>query len=904
MHAVWAKAWPWYSGVRCIHNTQLRRVCTSVYMAMCVLAPGQRHTEFHYVHGSVILSETRGVLFSDTSILSGCLLQPMLSPKIGPPPGVRKTSRRRENHVLAGGAAKGSQAPAGDLGPGKGNIGRSPSDLQVPPGPVPFIEGIATVRGVSGEWTSFRNLNGTGRHRRMLGDGAQGEATRRADGGGLGPPENRGDRDGLLDSILHPADTLEERLRCIPDNQEALERAMEHARAGRMVLPCTYRSDLPWKDYRQKKPAAKDHGLLDATTNETTLARKFRFRWARLVGIRTGEANGVAVLDVDEAGMPWLAEHPEVLRGARVVRTPSGGVHVYFQHASGLRGSADDRITTGVHVRAEGNYVIDYAAAGCEVLQPVAFGQLPPFPPKWLEASMRKPNAHDHTAPRGRKRANGTAFGSKWMAARDLADAAEQVRKATEGARNSALNTETFSVAARWQGVLADNEIGDAMREAAADAGLGPREVENTIRSALSAVKEKAAEEAKSSRRRRLLLSEEGSTGRVAFEEVEWPPRPASPYDDTPTPAWPERQPSYSDGMTPRERWYAEWRAKVAAGILPRIMLREVATVANNLGIDKGPTTMGFLAATAGAAPKAWRFETWPGFRVPPNQWVGLVAPSGARKSPLLERVKIGLDRAEAAFRKEHAEEIQRWQADKAHAEEAGQKFTDPPPRLRRLVLEDFNQEAAVERLAAVDPRGIMVVQDEVAALLAGELYTGHKQRDRGFLLKARGCGSYHKDRVSSRERAKPELFISCAGMAVFGGIQPAKLRSLRDINDDGTLARFALVPFSGVTVRELDAIVHEQYELSDRIAQLAGLGWDGEKRLYRCSRKAAEIVKGVEHFGADLAAASADDPPLAGFAGKPAWNVRRSRLPAGIDRAALLVRQSAARSGGGGGRC
>jgi hypothetical protein len=85
-----------------------------------------------------------------------------------------------------------------------------------------------------------------------------------------------------------------------------------------------------------------------------------------LVGVRTGAASSLDVLDVDPEGLAWLAENEARLPTTRRHRTQRG-VHLLFQHAEGLKKS-EDRIATGIDVRADGGYAIwwprqDYSVA-------------------------------------------------------------------------------------------------------------------------------------------------------------------------------------------------------------------------------------------------------------------------------------------------------------------------------------------------------------------------------------------------------------------------------------------------------------------------------------------------------------------------------------------------------------
>jgi Bifunctional DNA primase/polymerase, N-terminal/Primase C terminal 2 (PriCT-2) len=104
--------------------------------------------------------------------------------------------------------------------------------------------------------------------------------------------------------------------------------------------------------------------------------------WA-LVGVPTGSVTGFDVLDVDVEGLPWFdAQH---LPLTRMHQTRSGGIHLFFKHVDGLRGSVS-RIAAGVDVRAEGNMVIWWARQGLPVCEaPIAEW------PEWLLQLAMKP---------------------------------------------------------------------------------------------------------------------------------------------------------------------------------------------------------------------------------------------------------------------------------------------------------------------------------------------------------------------------------------------------------------------------------------------------------------------------------------------------------------------------------
>lgn len=137
-----------------------------------------------------------------------------------------------------------------------------------------------------------------------------------------------------------------------------LSAALELANTGTPCFPCL----------ADKRPATPK-GFKDATSDPTRLDELWRQYPGALVGIPTGEASGVDVVDVDprNGGNIWLNDVQVQLPITRVVETRSGGWHLYFVHETGIRNSAG-RIAPGVDVRGEGGYVIHWPAAGFRIL--------------------------------------------------------------------------------------------------------------------------------------------------------------------------------------------------------------------------------------------------------------------------------------------------------------------------------------------------------------------------------------------------------------------------------------------------------------------------------------------------------------------------------------------------------
>jgi Bifunctional DNA primase/polymerase, N-terminal len=113
-----------------------------------------------------------------------------------------------------------------------------------------------------------------------------------------------------------------------------------------------------------------------------------------LVGIPTGAVSGFDVVDVDLEGLCWLDVNWEKLPPTRTHATRSGGRHLLFRHADGLRCSAG-RIGKGVDVRADGGYIIWWPRQGFRVLSDAEIADWA----EWLlELARKKPPAAQASA--------------------------------------------------------------------------------------------------------------------------------------------------------------------------------------------------------------------------------------------------------------------------------------------------------------------------------------------------------------------------------------------------------------------------------------------------------------------------------------------------------------------------
>ena len=128
-----------------------------------------------------------------------------------------------------------------------------------------------------------------------------------------------------------------------------MQAALECASMGVPVFPCSSRKAPCWK--------AEDggRGFHDASTDPAEVRRLFGHPAAKLIGMRTGDASGLDVVDLDyrHGAKPFeeanFARWPET----RVHETMSGGRHHIFRHAPGVRCS-QGKVHPGVDVRADG----------------------------------------------------------------------------------------------------------------------------------------------------------------------------------------------------------------------------------------------------------------------------------------------------------------------------------------------------------------------------------------------------------------------------------------------------------------------------------------------------------------------------------------------------------------------
>lgn len=139
-----------------------------------------------------------------------------------------------------------------------------------------------------------------------------------------------------------------------PTNKALYRAARKLASEGQPVFPVRFRGE------RAKRPFTKN-GVHDASTDPDQIKAWWTQHRGAAIGLPTGHL--YVVLDVDMKGevdgrqfLPYLNRIGLLDGCQRVVKTPSGGWHLYFLADPSLTNKTNP--TIGIDVRAKGGYVL------------------------------------------------------------------------------------------------------------------------------------------------------------------------------------------------------------------------------------------------------------------------------------------------------------------------------------------------------------------------------------------------------------------------------------------------------------------------------------------------------------------------------------------------------------------
>jgi hypothetical protein len=575
--------------------------------------------------------------------------------------------------------------------------------------------------------------------------------------------------------------------------------AIDLARSGLPVFPCAAdkRPKVRWKEA--------------ATNDATAIGHLWQQHYAALVGLPTGARSGLFVIDLDveretgeeigtanfnSLGFGDLLCDPTQIR----VRTPSGGLHLYFRHPGEGFGNTAGKLGPKIDTRGEGGYVI---APGSilpdgrfyEPEREIEWRNLPDLPDDLRSALS------DGALPIEQSIAPDN-LGSRGWGAAVLARECQRVAAAPVGGRNSALNQAAFYLGkASATGALDAKEVEGRLRDAAQAAGLDHREIGPTIASGLGAG---------------IRTVQSG-----AFT------------------SWPDPDPRFLSTELP------------SAPTLPvaDIFGLQLTRWCHDAAEDKSaPLDYVFtsLIAVAGATIGNARWVSpWRGWAEPPIIWAMCIGLPSAGKSPAIDAVLTPLRKVEKPLRAAAAEAViewkkkaniasihlKQWETAVKKAIESGQPTpaqpreadAGPAPHVPRLFVND----STIERLGvilAAQPRGTLQIRDELAGWLEGMARYAGGGTDRPFWLESYGGRPY----VVERQSREP-LTIDRLTIGVLGGIQPDRLKSLLfKSDDDGLLARFLPIWPEPVPPRRPKTWANQML-IEATLDQLHGLGLGGD---------------------------------------------------------------------------
>ncbi|MFI1927494.1 bifunctional DNA primase/polymerase [Streptomyces sp. NPDC020377] len=283
-------------------------------------------------------------------------------------------------------------------------------------------------------------------------------------------------------------------------NRHLLYAALDAAERGWAVLPLRPGDKRPALHGEDVCPAIGDcaGGHRKWEERATIDPDRIRRAWGELpfnVGIATGPS-GLVVVDLDMPKRKSSTDTPsgmttftalceragQTVPTTRMVRTASGGVHLYFTAPTGVRlGNTAGRLGKRIDTRAWGGYVVapgSITRAGAYAI----VNDVPPAPlPEWLSSRLA-----GRQSTRAVTAVPSTVRASKYAAAALNAETAS-VRQAPEGERNATLLRAARALGrfVAW-GDLPRGQVEEALQWAGEQVGLSPRSCMATIRSGLN----------------------------------------------------------------------------------------------------------------------------------------------------------------------------------------------------------------------------------------------------------------------------------------------------------------------------------------------------------------------------------------------------------------------------------
>ena len=567
---------------------------------------------------------------------------------------------------------------------------------------------------------------------------------------------------------------------------ELVTAALAYAAGGLPVFPC---------NVENKRPLVK-RGFHVATTDAGIIAGW----WARwpdaMIGMPTGAASGVWVLDIDDPDL-FAAAAPALPPTRRVTTGKGFHLHWRIDPLRAVRNAQQHARTgwpfptmPGAEVRGEGGYVIlppsrhpsgqlyAWANAGDPVSAPASLLDIV------TKAGGLLPNAG---AGQGAPAISGqagtdTAYGLKALEAE-----CATIRAAGDGEQESALNAGGLKIGA----LVAGSQLTDATaRQALLAAGLAMPSFDPADR-----------------------WTPDHITAKLDRALLDGKARPRVASGTRPPNDWPDPSP-LGDELRPV--------MPCRADMLPATLRPWLADIAERMNVPLDMVAMPALVAAGGLIGRrvGIRPQQHTDWQEAGNLWGCVVAPPGAKKSPAASEALGPLKALESeaaevniAALAEHelAKRLHKMASDDADKEARKVMKTggdamaalraastpDAPSELRYLTSDATTEKLG--EICAANPQGVTVHRDELLSLFA-DLDREERASARGFFLSGwNGSESYTFDRIG-----RGTIRIPAVNISLFGTTQPDRLArymsdSLQRFND-GMVQRLQMLAWPDFT--------------------------------------------------------------------------------------------------------
>ena len=285
--------------------------------------------------------------------------------------------------------------------------------------------------------------------------------------------------------------------------------------------------------------------------------------------------------------------------------------------------------------------------------------------------------------------------------------------------------------------------------------------------------------------------------------EADWFSKNWDPAKELPTLHDPTNQIGNLIYKARKRGWEWEWQEKPVAPppkpvspspaaptlgeLFPQPLVAALRTLCRYLPYDDDLMAMAYLAGTAGQMKHGSGLICNPlsDFIVPANLYVGVVGPTGAKKTPL-EKVLIDApyDAVKGLMQEAHNAALMEWK----QAGEVG-----APPKRCLLTVKNVTGEALEEVLCDQERQrlGLLLKRDELAGLFLGmNQHRGGRGNDEQALLEY-----YDGSGIATIRKTTANRICDRTLLSIYGATQPAVLEQLQQgIDDNGKWARFMFV--------------------------------------------------------------------------------------------------------------